>query len=80
MSSQLAMILLSGMGADDRLFRAQKEAFPDVITPAWIHPAKRESLPAYARRLAAKIDPGGPCLVGGCSLGGTYCPSPIPEK
>jgi len=70
MSSQLPLILLSGMGADHRLFRAQKEVFPNLITPAWIRPQRQESLPAYAQRFAVAVDPGGPCLVGGCSLGG----------
>lgn len=70
MSSQLPLILLAGMGADHRLFQAQSNAFPNVTTPAWIPPQPRESLPSYARRLAAEIDPGGPCFLGGCSLGG----------
>jgi pimeloyl-ACP methyl ester carboxylesterase len=70
MSSHLPLILLSGMGADHRLFRAQAEAFANVVTPAWLRPERNESLPNYARRLAAEVDPGGPCLVGGCSLGG----------
>lgn len=70
MSSQLPLILVSGLAADARLFAAQREAIPELITPAWIRPKDRESLGEYARRLAAACDPGGPCLVGGCSLGG----------
>lgn len=70
MSRRLPLILLTGLGADARLFAAQRRAFPGLITPAWIPPERKESLAAYARRLARQCDPGGPCLVGGCSLGG----------
>ncbi len=48
----------------------KQAALPDLIVVRWIDPLPRESLPAYARRLAAVIDPGTPCLVGGCSFGG----------
>ena len=64
------IILLSGMAADDRLFRLQRDALPGLITPAWIEPCARESLVAYARRMARCVDPGGPCFVGGVSFGG----------
>lgn len=58
------------MGTDERLYVAQQAALPDLILVRWIAPLSRESLPDYARRLAATIDPGTPCLVGGCSFGG----------
>src|SRR5438874_871766 len=64
------IILLPGMAADDRLFRFQLAALPSLIIPPWIEPDGRESLGAYARRLARCIDPGGPCFVGGASFGG----------
>ena len=70
MSVDLPLILLSGMGADERLFRRQKEALPDLRLPGWIAPERGDDLPRYAQRLAASIDPGGPCFVGGASFGG----------
>lgn len=70
MPGSMPLFLLSGMGIDERLYAAQQAALPDLIAVRWIDPLPRESLPAYARRLAAVIDPGTPCLVGGCSFGG----------
>jgi pimeloyl-ACP methyl ester carboxylesterase len=64
------IILLPGMAADGRLFRLQRAALPDVTTPDWIEPHDREPLTAYAERFARRIDPGGPCFVGGASFGG----------
>jgi pimeloyl-ACP methyl ester carboxylesterase len=58
------------MGADERLFKHQVDAFPNVIVPLWQRPERGESLAGYARRLAAIVDPGRPCFVGGASFGG----------
>jgi pimeloyl-ACP methyl ester carboxylesterase len=69
-SGELPLILLSGMGADERVFAPQKAAFPKLIVPRWIEPHTNESLADYARRLARVVDPGGPCVVGGASFGG----------
>jgi pimeloyl-ACP methyl ester carboxylesterase len=68
--SPLPLLLLSGMGADERLFKAQRDAFPQLIVPRWIPPELRESLPDYARRMARIVGPAGPCYVGGGSFGG----------
>lgn len=70
MPNCLPLILLPGMGADARLFRAQAAAFANLVTPNWITPQPEETLPSYAKRMAAAVDPGGPCLVGGVSFGG----------
>jgi pimeloyl-ACP methyl ester carboxylesterase len=64
------LMLLPGLGADERLFGPQREAFPGLEVPPWITPRPRESLPAYARRLAAGLRPGQPLVLGGVSLGG----------
>ena len=40
----LPLILLSGMGADERVFQRQREAFPDLVVPKWITPDPQESL------------------------------------
>ncbi len=70
MSSDLPLILLSGMGADERVFRLQRDKFPSLSLPGWIPPQRGEDLPRYAQRMAEHVDPGGPCFVGGVSLGG----------
>jgi pimeloyl-ACP methyl ester carboxylesterase len=70
MTEGTPLILLSGMAADERLFEPQRRAFPGLRVPAWIDPLHGESLRAYALRLARRVDPGGPCFVGGASFGG----------
>lgn len=69
-SHDLPIILLPGMGADERLFSSQIAAFPNIVIPKWIPPRKHESLRDYAARYAPLIDPKRPCLVGGASFGG----------
>jgi pimeloyl-ACP methyl ester carboxylesterase len=68
--SSKSIILLSGMGADASIFRAQKIAFPNLVVPEWPKAQENESLAGYAKRLAGKIDPGVPCVIGGASFGG----------
>lgn len=70
MDELLPLILLSGMGADGRLFREQRARFPDLITPDWIRHRRDDSLASYAERMARHIDPGCSCYVGGASFGG----------
>lgn len=70
MGRELPLILLSGMGADERVFRRQREQFANLHLPGWIVPQPGDDLAGYARRMARHIDPGGPCFVGGVSLGG----------
>jgi pimeloyl-ACP methyl ester carboxylesterase len=64
------LILIPGMGADERIFRAQKAAFGLVRVPNWIPPTRNETLIAYARRFAGAVDPHRPCYIGGASFGG----------
>ena len=64
------LILLSGMGADARVFSAQAAAIPELVVAPWIAPMPQESLSSYAARLAKRVDPGEPCFVGGASFGG----------
>jgi pimeloyl-ACP methyl ester carboxylesterase len=58
------------MGADARIFQAQRAAFPNLRVPAWIKPRAGEGLSAYAARFAPLIDPGVPFYLGGASFGG----------
>ena len=64
------LLLLSGMGADERVFAAQLQALPNLTVPKWIAPEAGESLAHYAERFAARINPGAPCFIGGASFGG----------
>jgi pimeloyl-ACP methyl ester carboxylesterase len=64
------IFLLSGMGADERLFEKQLQVIPSLRVPQWIAPVPRESLREYAARFAMKINPGIPCYIGGASFGG----------
>src|SRR5687767_15566975 len=70
MEDSAPLILLSGLGADERLFAPQREAFPNLIVPKWITPTPNESIQSYAGRLAQHVDPRRPCYVGGMSFGG----------
>jgi pimeloyl-ACP methyl ester carboxylesterase len=64
------LILLPGLGADQRLFAPQRDVFPNLIVPKWIRPAPGDSIQSYAKRLAQQIDPREPCHIGGMSFGG----------
>jgi pimeloyl-ACP methyl ester carboxylesterase len=64
------LILLPGLGATSEIFAPQRLAFPNLQTPEWPDPGKNETLAASAGRMAAKIDPGVSCVVGGISFGG----------
>src|SRR5947209_3760184 len=66
-----ALVLCSGMGADERLLHRQRAAFPSLHVPAWVEPeSPHEALAHYAERLAATVRVGGPIVLGGVSLGG----------
>ncbi len=64
------LILLPGLGADERLFTYQRERFPQLEVPPWLPPERNESLPAYAGRMAAKLNIEEPVYLGGASFGG----------
>ena len=68
--SRTPLILLPGMGADERMFAPQREAFPDLLVPKWITPTPNESIQSYGKRFALQVDPKQPCFVGGASFGG----------
>ncbi len=72
MNSTFQLILLPGLGADDRLLEPQRAAFPQLIVPPWIPPQKNESLPQYATRMAETVTPSrdAPLVLGGVSFGG----------
>ncbi|QNR25648.1 alpha/beta hydrolase [Croceimicrobium hydrocarbonivorans] len=61
--------LISGLGADERVFKRLKLDFPSIPIP-WIAPQKKEGLSDYAKRLSETIDPSEPFILIGLSLGG----------
>jgi pimeloyl-ACP methyl ester carboxylesterase len=63
--------LISGMGADRRLFKHIRlpEGFQAQFVD-WIKPGKDEALADYAYRLAEQIDTSRPFAIAGVSLGG----------
>jgi pimeloyl-ACP methyl ester carboxylesterase len=65
-----AIILLSGMGADERVFAELMSEIEGIRVPGWIPPLEGESLASYAKRLVAGVTTEGPCFVGGASFGG----------
>lgn len=64
------LVLIPGLGADERLFYPQQAAFPNSIAPHWLLPEKGETLESYARRWAddLRLQPG--CALAGVSFGG----------
>jgi pimeloyl-ACP methyl ester carboxylesterase len=66
-----SLLLLPGVGADRRLFHAQRTCATHIDVIPWIAPTTPdESLPDYASRLAATIDASEPFVLGGASFGG----------
>lgn len=62
--------MLPGLGADGRLFDPQRAEFPDLVCPAWLEPARGETLVSYARRMAELVPRQRPLVLGGVSFGG----------
>ncbi|MFN7886591.1 MAG: alpha/beta fold hydrolase [Phycisphaerae bacterium] len=71
------LYMYPGLAADARLFLPQQAKLPALVTPAWLAPEKRETLEAYARRMAealmqqrAREGATGAYCIGGFSFGG----------
>lgn len=70
MAELARMVLFPGLGADARLYRAQREAMPWIETPDWLEPRGGESLRAYAGRWADELRLDERAVLGGVSMGG----------
>lgn len=71
MSAQPSIILLPGLGADQRLFAPQLDAFPRLRVVEWSLAGAKESLASFAERMAGALSGVERTLVlGGCSFGG----------
>ena len=65
------IIFLPGLGTDERLIQPQRSLPADIEVPGWLQPLhERESLPSYAKRLAATLDTSTPFYLAGISFGG----------
>lgn len=64
-------MLIPGLGADERLFIHQREAFPDLHVPPWLDVRPGEPLESFGRRMAGALaPPEAPYVLGGASFGG----------
>ncbi|MEO5685168.1 MAG: alpha/beta hydrolase [Chitinophagaceae bacterium] len=67
----MKVYFVSGLAADSRVFKnIQLPAYCEPIFLEWITPLKKESLKAYALRLAEPIDRTAPFAIIGLSMGG----------
>jgi pimeloyl-ACP methyl ester carboxylesterase len=70
MADVCRVVLLPGLGTDERLLAPQRSALGELEVPPWIPPRAEEGLPEYAQRLAATVSCRHPAVLGGVSLGG----------
>ncbi|MBI1368199.1 MAG: alpha/beta fold hydrolase [Planctomycetes bacterium] len=68
--AELPVIFFPGLSGDPRVFEPQTEAIPHLSIAQWPKPNVTEGLSAYAARVARRVDPGRPCIIGGVSFGG----------
>ncbi len=65
-----ALVLFPGLGADNRLFQAQRSVFPELVVPKWPAPEPQEPLPRFAARCAELLPRDRDLVLGGASFGG----------
>ncbi|MBI3288953.1 MAG: alpha/beta hydrolase [Elusimicrobia bacterium] len=64
------LILFSGMGGDNRLYRHIRIPDADTVTPNHVEPNDGETLPQYAARIADGLNIQPADVIGGISFGG----------
>lgn len=64
------ILLFSGLAANADVFAGQRFALPQLQVVGWKRPLDRESLQAYAHRLAEDLPSHQPMILGGASFGG----------
>ena len=50
----LNLVLVPGVGADQRMFAPQRAAFPDLMVPRWLTPHRNEA-PYELRRATRRV-------------------------
>ncbi len=68
--SAARLILIPGMGADERLFGPQSAGGLSFEVARFPIPEPHDDMAAYAARVARTVDLSGPCIIGGVSFGG----------
>lgn len=68
--SRERFVLIPGMGADGRLFEAQRRHGFEFDVPVLTLPGRRDTLADYAARICDQLKLTAPCVVGGVSFGG----------
>ncbi len=66
----MRLVLLPGLGADDRMFAGLRCSGLELVTPTLPEPGVRQTLASYARTLADRQRIGPADAVGGASFGG----------
>ena len=66
----IRVVLFSGMGADNRLFRSIRIPEVEIVTPDHVEPEPGEKLAQYAARIADGLSIQAEDIVGGISFGG----------
>lgn len=64
------IIFFTGLGCDERMVAPHRAIHADIDFVPWVEPLPNESLVAYSRRMAEKIDVSTPFYLAGISLGG----------
>jgi pimeloyl-ACP methyl ester carboxylesterase len=64
------LILIPGMGADERLFDVQREAGIEFECPPFPIPESDDDIASYAARIAKGLKVSNGCILGGVSFGG----------
>ncbi len=64
------LILIPGMGADERLFEPQRAGGLAFEVPRFPMPARRDDMAAFGARIRDALRLDGPCVLAGVSFGG----------
>lgn len=70
MPSEPTLVLLPGLGADERMFEPQRAVVPKLIVPTWPESRPRDTLGTFAERLAPELPKTDALYLGGASFGG----------
>lgn len=68
--NETKLFLLSGLGADEKIFIPQRLRFDNLRVLDWQEPLPNESLEDYCLRFAHSLELEVPCIIGGASFGG----------
>jgi len=67
---QPTLVMVSGLGGDERLFEPQRSLPWPIHAVKWLEPHRHDTLASYSQRLAAALTVAEPFFLGGVSMGG----------